>query len=54
MITELGKRCQKMARIEDIASFKSELLWTLDAPRSLAQFFPHRSARPLSVFSSFK
>jgi hypothetical protein len=26
MITELGKRCQEMARIEDFASFKSELL----------------------------
>jgi hypothetical protein len=26
MITELRKRCQEMARIEDFASFKSELL----------------------------
>jgi hypothetical protein len=26
MITELGKICQEMARIEDFASFKSELL----------------------------
>jgi hypothetical protein len=24
MITELGNRCQEMARIEDFASFKSE------------------------------
>ena len=31
MITELGKRFQKMARIEDVASFKSELLvWPPD------------------------
>ena len=26
MITELGKRCQEMARIEDFVSFNSELL----------------------------
>jgi hypothetical protein len=54
MITELGKRCQEMARIEGFASFNSELLGTLDAPRSLAQIFSHRSVRRLSVFASFK
>jgi hypothetical protein len=37
MITELGKRCQEMARIEDFASFKSELLGALGGPRPLAQ-----------------
>ena len=35
MITELGKRCQEMARIEDFASFKSELLGALGGPRPL-------------------
>jgi hypothetical protein len=45
MITELRKRCQEIARIEYFASFKSELLGTLDAPRSLDQFFSHGSAR---------
>ena len=33
MITELGKRCQEMARIEDFASFKSELLGALGGHR---------------------
>ena len=33
MITELGKRCQEMARIEDFASFKSELLGDLGSHR---------------------
>ena len=37
MITELGKRCQEMARIEDFASFKLELLGALGGPRPLAQ-----------------
>jgi hypothetical protein len=36
MITELGKRCQEMARIEDFASFKSELLGALGGPGTLA------------------
>ena len=37
MITELGKRCQEMARIEDFASFKSELMGALGGPGPLAQ-----------------
>ena len=41
MITELGKRCQEMARIEDFASFKSELLGALCG---------HQTARP-NVFA---
>jgi hypothetical protein len=35
MTTELGKICQEMARIEDFASFKSELLGALGGPRPL-------------------
>ena len=38
MITELGKRCQEMARIENFASFKSELLWVLGAPDPSPKF----------------
>jgi hypothetical protein len=34
MITELGKRCQEMARIEDCASFKSEHLGALGNPQT--------------------
>ena len=46
MITELGKRYQEMARIEDFASFKSELLGALGGPQT---------PRPnLSVFATFK
>jgi hypothetical protein len=37
MITELGKRCQEMTRIEEFASFKSELLGALGGPRPLDQ-----------------
>jgi hypothetical protein len=42
MITELGKRCQEMDRIEDFASFKSELLGALGGPRPLAQILYSR------------
>ena len=51
MITELGKRCQEMARIEDFASFKSELL---GAPDPSPNFFLSRSSRRLNVFASFQ
>ena len=37
MITELGKICQEMTRIEEFASFKSELLGALGGPRPLDQ-----------------
>jgi hypothetical protein len=37
MITELEKRCQEIARIEDFASFKSELMGALGDPGPLAQ-----------------
>jgi hypothetical protein len=50
MITELGKRCQEMVRIEDFASFKSELLGALGGPRPLTYFFSPGSARRLSFF----
>ena len=40
MITELGKKCQEMARIGDFSSFKSQLL--------------DPSPKFLSVFASFK
>ena len=42
MITELGKGCREMARIEDFVSFKSKLLGALGAsqtPRTV--FWPH-------------
>jgi hypothetical protein len=51
MITELGKRCQEMARIEDFASFKSELL---GAPDLSPNFCSPCSSRRLSVFASFQ
>ena len=44
MITELGKRCQEMARIEDFASFKSELMVAIGGHR------PHC----LNIFAWFK
>jgi hypothetical protein len=34
MVTELGKRYQKMARIEDFASFKSEHLGVVGSPQT--------------------
>ena len=48
MITELGKRCQEMARIEDFASFKVGASGGIRQPTdsSLKLF--------LSVFASFK
>ena len=42
MITELGKICQEMTRIEEFASFKSELLGALGGPRPLDQIVSPR------------
>ena len=54
MITELGKRYQEMARVEDFASFKSELLGTLDAPHIPRPIFFASLRSAIKCFASFR